>query len=80
LKTESIADGVWEQSAEEKIWICKGGSNCRTENIACRTCCWGTEKGKVKGLYKILVRKPEGKKPLRRLMYRWKNNIKMDIQ
>jgi acyl-CoA synthetase (AMP-forming)/AMP-acid ligase II len=36
--------------------------------------------GKGKGLYRVLVKKPEGKKPLRRPRLRWEDNIKMDIQ
>jgi hypothetical protein len=33
-----------------------------------------------RGLYRVLVGKPEGKKPLGRTRRRWKNNIKMDLQ
>ena len=32
------------------------------------------------GVYRLLVGKPEGKRPLRRPRSRWKNNIKMDLQ
>jgi len=35
------------------------------------------EKGCV---YRVLVRKPEGKRPLGRPRLRWEDNIKMDIQ
>jgi hypothetical protein len=31
-------------------------------------------------VYKILVRKPEGKRPLRRLRHRWEDNIKLDLR
>jgi hypothetical protein len=31
-------------------------------------------------VYGILVGKPEGKRPLGRLMRRWDDNIKMDLQ
>jgi hypothetical protein len=31
-----------------------------------------------RGAYKVLVGKPEGKRPLGRPRYRWKDNIKMD--
>jgi hypothetical protein len=31
-------------------------------------------------LYRVLVRKPEGKRPLRRPRRRWEDNIKMDYQ
>jgi hypothetical protein len=33
-----------------------------------------------KGVYRVLVEKPEGKRPLGSLRHRWENNIKMDIQ
>jgi hypothetical protein len=31
-------------------------------------------------VYRILVGKPEGKRPLVSPLHRWKNNIKMDLQ
>jgi hypothetical protein len=36
--------------------------------------------GKERGMYKVLVGKPEGKRPLARLRHRWKVNIRMDLQ
>ena len=36
------------------------------------------EKGR--GVYKVLVGKPEGKRPLGRPRRRWENNIKMDLR
>ena len=33
-----------------------------------------------RGLYRMLVGKPEGKKPLERPRRRWEDNIKMDLQ
>ena len=35
--------------------------------------------GEGRGKYRILVGKPEGKRPLGRLMHRWENNIKTDL-
>jgi len=32
------------------------------------------------GLYRVLVGKPEGKRPLGRPRLRWEDNIKMDLQ
>ena len=32
------------------------------------------------GVHKVLVGKPEGKRPLGRPRRRWENNIKMDLQ
>ena len=36
--------------------------------------------GEGSGVYRVLVGKPEGKRPLERLRYRWEDNIKMDCQ
>jgi hypothetical protein len=36
--------------------------------------------GERRGVYKILVRKPETKRPLGRLGRKWEENIKMDLQ
>jgi len=36
--------------------------------------------GKETGVYRVLVRKPEGKRPLRRPRRRWVDNIRMDLQ
>jgi 3-oxoacyl-ACP reductase-like protein len=33
-----------------------------------------------RGVYKVLVGKPEGKRPLGRPRRRWEGNIKMDLQ
>ena len=33
-----------------------------------------------RGVYRVLVGKPEGKRPLGRPRRRWENNIMMDIQ
>ena len=33
-----------------------------------------------RGVFKVLVRKPEGKRPLRRPRCRWEDNIKMDLE
>jgi len=36
--------------------------------------------GERRGVYRVLVRKPEGKRPLGRHRRRWEDNIKMDLQ
>jgi hypothetical protein len=36
--------------------------------------------GEGKGVYSVLVGKPEGKRPLRRPRRRWEDNIKMDLR
>jgi hypothetical protein len=39
-----------------------------------------TISGERRGAYRVLVRKPEGKRPLGRPRRRWEDNIKMDPQ
>ena len=36
--------------------------------------------GEGRGVYRVLVRKPEGKRPLGRPRRRWEDNTKMDLQ
>jgi len=36
--------------------------------------------GKGRGVYRVLVRKPEGKRPLGTTRSRWEDNIKIDFQ
>jgi len=36
--------------------------------------------GKRRGVYRILMAKPGGNRPLGRPRRRWENNIKMDLQ
>jgi len=36
--------------------------------------------GEEEGVYRVLVEKPEVKRPLRRPRRRWVNNIRMDLQ
>jgi hypothetical protein len=46
----------------------------RMIGVACRTY------GERRGVYRVLVGKPEGKKPLGKRGHRWEENIKMDLQ
>ena len=43
---------------------------------------WGhvARMGESRGAYRVLVGKPEGKRPFGRPMHRWEDNIKMDLQ
>ena len=36
--------------------------------------------GEGRGAYRVLVGKPEGRRPLERARYRWEDNIKMDLR
>jgi hypothetical protein len=35
--------------------------------------------GEMRNVYRMWVRKPEGRRPLRRLRQRWEDNIRMNI-
>ena len=45
-----------------------------------RWACHVAGMGDRRGAYRVLVGKPEGKRPLRRSKYTWKDNIKVDLQ
>ena len=36
--------------------------------------------GERRGIYRVFLGKPEGKRPLGRHRHRWENNIKIDLQ
>jgi hypothetical protein len=36
--------------------------------------------GKGRGVYRVLVGRPEGKRPLERFRHRWEDNIKMNLK
>jgi hypothetical protein len=36
--------------------------------------------GEERGVHRVLVGKPEGKRPMGRPRHRWEDNIKMDLQ
>ena len=59
-------------SSPNIVWVIKLIRMGWAQHVAC--------KGKRKGLYRVLVGKPEGKGPLRRPRHRWDDNIKMDLQ
>jgi hypothetical protein len=40
----------------------------------------GAHIGERRGVYRVLVGKPEGKRPLERPRRRWEDNIKMNLQ
>jgi hypothetical protein len=36
--------------------------------------------GEGRGVYRVLVGKPEGRRPMGRPRHRWENNIRMDLR
>jgi hypothetical protein len=47
------------------------------DNMMCGAC---ISDGEGKSVYRVLVGKPKGKKPLGRRRLRWEDNIKIDLQ
>ena len=57
-------------SSSNTVWVIKS----RRMRWVGHAAHWG------RGVYRVLVGKPEGKRPLGRPRHRWEDNIKMDIQ
>jgi hypothetical protein len=55
-----------------KLWVVKSRRMRWAGHVA--------RMGEERGVHRVLVRKPEGKRPLGRPRRRWDNNIKMDLQ
>jgi hypothetical protein len=53
------------------IWVIKSRRMRWVGHVARR--------GERRGVYRVLVWKPEGKRPLGRTRLKWKNNVKMDF-
>jgi hypothetical protein len=66
-RTKLIREQEWSKLQNDKV----------KEDEMGRTCSMNGEK---RNAYRILVGKPEGKRPLRRPRRKWVNNIKMDLK
>jgi curved DNA-binding protein CbpA len=69
LYTEELNDLY---SSPNIIWAIKSRRMRWAGNVS--------HKGQSRGAYRVLVGKPEGKRPLQRARLRWEDNIKMDLQ
>jgi hypothetical protein len=59
-------------SSPNTVWVIKSRRMRREGHVACM--------GEMRGIYRVLVGKPEGKTTLRRPRHRWKDNIQMNLQ
>ena len=76
------ATGVWRKLRNEKlsdlyslpniVWVVKSRRMRWARHVV--------RMAEGRGVHRVLVGKPEGKRPLRRPRRRWEDNIKMDIQ
>jgi hypothetical protein len=69
LHTEELHDLY---SSPTTVWVIKSRRIRWTGRVA--------RMGEGRGVYRVLLGKPEGKRPLGRPRLRWEDNIKMDLQ
>ena len=74
--------GEWRRLHNEKLNdLCSSPNIVRV--IKSRRMSWAghvAHMGEERGVYRVLVGKPEGKRPLGRRRRRWLDNIRMDLQ
>jgi hypothetical protein len=61
-----------------KLWY--RGLGCRWDMLNYASLEHVARMGEGRRVYRVLVGKPEGKRPLGRPRLRWEDNIKMDLQ
>jgi hypothetical protein len=74
--------GEWRKLHNEELKVLYSSPNI-VQVIKSRRMRWAGHvayMGERTGLYRVLVGKPEGKRPFGRPRLRWEDNIKMDLQ
>jgi hypothetical protein len=75
-------DGSWRKLHNDKLHSLYSSPNI-VKVIKSRRMMWAghvARMGKGRGVHRVLVGRPEGKRPLRRRRCRWEDNIKMDLR
>jgi hypothetical protein len=73
-------DGLWRRLHNDKLHSLYSSPNVRV--IKSRRMRWAehvAHMGEGRGVYRVLVGRTKGKRPLGRPRHRWKDNIKMDL-
>jgi hypothetical protein len=73
-------DGSWRKLHNDELHSLYSSPNI-IRVIKSRRMRWAGHVGRIgegRGVYRVLVGRPEGERPLRRPRFRWKDNIKMD--
>jgi hypothetical protein len=75
-------DGSWRKLHNDELHSLYSSPNI-VKVIKSRRMRWAghvAHMGEGRGVYRVLVRRPEGKRPLGRPRLRWEDNIKMDLR
>jgi hypothetical protein len=75
-------DGSWRKLHNDELHSLYSSPNI-VRVIKSRSMRWAghvTRMGKGRGVYRVLVGRPEGKRPLGRPRRRWEDNIKLDVR
>jgi hypothetical protein len=75
-------DGSWRKLRNDELHSLYSSLNF-VRVIRSRRISWAghmARMGEGRGVYRVLVGKPKGKRPLRRPRRRWEDNIKMDLR
>jgi hypothetical protein len=79
---ERVEDGAWRKLHNDELHDLYSSPNIVRVIKSRRMRCVGhvTRMGEGRSVYRILVGKPEDKRPLRRPRRRWEDNIKLDVR
>jgi hypothetical protein len=75
-------DGLWRKLLNDELHILCSSPNI-VRVIKSRWMKWAghmARVGDVRGVYRVLVGRPKGKRPLGRPRRRWEDNIKLDVR
>ena len=74
---KGVRSYIWRSDAINTAWSVKMLSSSTEKTSSMYDY---TPMGEERGVYRVLVGKPEGKRPLERLRRRWVDNIRTDLQ
>jgi hypothetical protein len=75
-------DGSWRKLHNDELHSIYSSLNLVRVIKSRRMRCVGhvAHMGEGRGVYRVLVGRPEGKRPLRRHRHKWEDNIKIDLR